>query len=90
MIVTRKIELYVDADQERKSAIFAFLRNLQHHNWLVANKAVSMLWFYQFAEENLMAFDQEQLQQLTTLIDTAENEKVRQPYQKERQQLEVI
>ncbi|MEQ9442767.1 MAG: transposase [Cyclobacteriaceae bacterium] len=87
MVVTRRIELYVDADQERKSAIFAFLRTLQHHNWLIANKAVSMLWFYQFAEENLMAFDQEQLQQLTTLIETAVDEKVKQPYLKERKQL---
>lgn len=80
MIVTRKIELYVagtpvDANQDQKTRIYTFLRDLQRENWLIANKAISQLWFYQYLEENLMVFDQEQLDQLNELIRETQSDR---------------
>lgn len=87
MIVTRKIELYVDAEPERKQQVYSFIRSLQRESWLLANKAISLLWFYHFLEENQMRFDEAQLAKLNELIAESTDEKVRKGYQKERSKL---
>ncbi|MEQ9440354.1 MAG: hypothetical protein RIG62_14970 [Cyclobacteriaceae bacterium] len=87
MIVTRKIELYVDADPAGKDEIFRWLRDLQRQNWLLANQAMSLLWFYHYLENNLMTLDQQQLHALDELLFHTQDQTASKKYTLQRKKL---